>query len=181
MVVFDTSVLLLVLDPTAKPPTDPTSGGPVSQAARRIEHLILTLSNQREKIIIPTPVLSEVLVHSRDAMDGYLNILNGQSVFRIADFNQKAAIEAALAMRESLSRGGHRVDAANPDATRTKIKFDRQIIAIAVAEGAHSIYSDDEDVHSYGSRAGLMVFRTIDLDLPPEDPQVAMDFDKVPS
>ena len=180
MVVFDTSVLLLVLDPKAKAPTDPASGGPVEQAAKRIELLIHNLSNQREKIIIPTPVLSEVLVHAGDAMDGYLNILNGQSVFRIADFNLKAAIEAALAMREALSRGGHRIDAANPDATKTKIKFDRQIVAIAVAEGAHSVYSDDDDVHSYAGRAGLSAYRTLDLDLPPEDPQGAMDFDKAP-
>lgn len=177
MVVFDTSVLLLVLDPKAKGPADPASGLPVEQAAKRIEHLITVLSNQREKIIIPTPVLSEVLVHAGAAMGGYLNLLNGQSVFRIADFNQKAAIEAAIAMQEALLRGGHRVDAANPDASRTKIKFDRQIVAIAKAEGAHSIYSDDDDVHSYASRGGLLAYRTIDIDLPPDDPQSKMHFD----
>ena len=67
------------------------------------------------------------------------------------------------------------MDATNPDVTKTKIKFDRQIVAIAKAEGAHSVYSDDDDVHSYAQRAGLKVFRTADLDLPPENPQMAME------
>ena len=90
-------------------------------------------------------------------------------------FDQKAAIEAAIATRDALNRGGLRVDATNPDVTKTKIKFDRQIVAIAKAEGAHSVYSDDDDVHSYAQRAGLKVFRTADLDLPPENPQMAME------
>lgn len=177
MVVFDSSVLLLVLDPNAKAPTDPATGQPLDKAAERIEYLIENLSADKEKIVIPTPVLSEVLVHAGDALQPYLDILNGQAAFRIAPFDQKAAIEAALAMSDAIKRGGHRVDAANPDATRTKIKFDRQIVAIAKAEGARAVYSDDADVHSYAQHAGLDVYRTADLDLPPEDPQHAMNFD----
>lgn len=178
MVVFDTSVLLLVLDPDAKPPSDPDTGEPLEKAAERIEFLIESLTSKKEKIVIPTPVLSEVLVHAGDAMGPYLETLNGQATFRIAPFDQKAAIEAALAMSDAIQRGGHRIDAANQDATKTKIKFDRQIVAIAKAEGAHSIYSDDQDVHNYASRSGLTAYRTIDLDLPPEDPQQSLSFDE---
>ena len=177
MVVFDSSVLLLVLDPNAKPPNDPTTGQPLDKAAERIEYLIENLTADKEKIVIPTPVLSEVLVHAGEAMQPYLDIMNGQSAFRIAPFDQKAAIEAALAMSDAIKRGGHRVDAANPDATKTKIKFDRQIVAIAKAEGAHAVYSDDADVHSYARHAGLDAYRTADLDLPPEDPQQSLDLD----
>ena len=171
MVVFDASVLLLVLAPNARPPLDPKTKAPVERAARRIEHLIDTLDRNREKIVIPTPVLSEVLVHSGEAMQAYLASLNGKAVFRIAPFDQKAAIEAALAHRDALIRGGHRIDAADPDASRTKIKFDRQIVAIAKAEGARAVYSDDNDVIAYAKRAGLEACRTADLDLPPEDLQ----------
>ena len=180
MVVFDTSVLLLVLDSAAKAPTDPATAGPVDRASERIEYLISNLSADKEKIIIPTPVLSEVLVHAGAAMQTYLEILNGQAAFRIAPFDQKAAIEAALAMSDAIRRGGHRVDAANPDVTKTKIKFDRQIVAIAKAEGAHSVYSDDEDVHRYAIQAGLKAHRTSELDLPPEDPQTILDFSTPP-
>ena len=175
MVVFDTSFILLVLDPRAKAPLDPMTGETVTKPTERVEYLIKNLSADREKIIIPTPVLSEVLVYAGEATDKYLETLNAQSTFRIAPFDQKAAIEAAIATRDALNRGGLRVDATNPDVTKTKIKFDRQIVAIAKAEGAHSVYSDDDDVHSYAHRAGLKVFRTADLDLPPENPQMAME------
>lgn len=177
MVVFDSSVLLLVLDPNAKPPNDPATGQPLDKAAERIEYLIDNLTADKEKIIIPTPVLSEVLVHAGAAMQPYLDILNDQGAFRIAPFDQKAAIEAALATSDAIRRGGHRVDAANPDATKTKIKFDRQIVAIAKAEGAHTVYSDDADVHSYARLVELVALQTGDLDLPPEDPQQSMEFD----
>ncbi|MFD0979967.1 type II toxin-antitoxin system VapC family toxin [Tropicimonas aquimaris] len=177
MVVFDSSILLLVLDPNAKAPIDLATGSAVEKAAERIEYLIENLATDKEKIIIPTPVLSEVLVHAGDALQPYLDTLNGQSVFRIAPFDQKAAIEAALAMSDAIRRGGHRVDAASPDATKTKIKFDRQIVAIAKAEGAHSVYSDDDDVHNYATRSGMKAYRTADLDLPPEDPQQSFDLE----
>lgn len=178
MVVFDSSVLLLVLDPNAKPPLDPTTKNPVERASERIEHLIETLESDQEKIVIPTPVLSEVMVHAGQAMQNYLQLLNTQSVFRIAPFDQKAAIEAALSHRDALQRGGHRVDAANPDVTKTKIKFDRQIVAIAKAEGARTVYSDDDDVIAYAKRAGLHAYRTADLGLPLEDPQTSLTFEK---
>lgn len=64
MVVFDASVLLLLLDPDASPPNDPATGQPIEHAKARIEHLIATLERQRTKVIIPTPVLSEVLVRA---------------------------------------------------------------------------------------------------------------------
>lgn len=177
MVVFDSAVLLLVLDPNAKAPNDPATGEPVEKAAERIEYLIGNLTADKEKIVIPTPVLSEVLVHAGDALQPYLDTLNGQAAFRIAPFDQKAAIEAALALSDAIRRGGHRVDAANPDATKTKIKFDRQIVAIAKSEGAHTVFSDDDDVRSYAKRAGLKAYRTVELDLPPEDTQQSWDFD----
>ncbi len=177
MVVFDASMLLLVLDPNAKSPNDPATSAPVEKAAERIEYLIETLTADREQIIIPTPVLSEVLVLAGSAMLSYIEFLEKQVAFRIAPFDQKAAVEAAIALSDAIKRGGHRVDAANPDATKTKIKFDRQIVAIAKAEGAHSVYSDDEDVHRYAKLANLQAYRTDELDLPPDDPQQALDLD----
>jgi predicted nucleic acid-binding protein len=177
MVVFDTSILLLALDPKSKPPIDLETGTIVSRATERIEYLTHNLSLDKEKIIIPTPVLSEVLVYAGTATQQYLEILNRTAAFRIAAFDQKAAIEAALAVRDAINRGGHRIDAANPNASKTKIKFDRQIVAIAKVEGAHTIYSDDQDVHNYAKLSGLMALRTVELDLPPEDPQAKLPFD----
>jgi hypothetical protein len=72
--------------------------------------------------------------------------------------------------RYALKKGG------NPDAPKAKIKFDRQIVAIAAAEGASAIYSDDSDVINYAKEAGIQGYRLADLDLPPEDPQTALSF-----
>ena len=169
MVVFDTAVLLLVMDPRAKSDVD--------QATGRVEHLIETLATDMEKIVIPTPVLSEILVHAGAAMQGYLDTLNGSAAFRIVPFDQKAAIECALAIKDSLDRGGIRADSADPRVTRNKVKFDRQIVAIARAEGAHTIYTDDADVVGYARQAGLKACRPAELELPPEDPQQSLDLD----
>lgn len=62
MVVFDTSVLLLLLYPDINGPIDPNTGEETINCAQRIEYLIQQLDNSNEKIIIPTPVLSEILV-----------------------------------------------------------------------------------------------------------------------
>lgn len=176
MVLLDTSILLLLLHPNAKPPADAATGLPVTRAADRVAHLIDLLSRAKEKIIIPTPVLSELLVHAGEATGKYLDTLNDQAAFRIASFDQKAAIEAAIAMSDALRRGGLRVDATDPAATRGKVKFDRQIVAIAKAEGVSAVYSDDADVVKYAEQAGLKAYRTADLELPPEDPQTHLDF-----
>ncbi|MFD2857474.1 hypothetical protein ACFSZS_25900 [Seohaeicola zhoushanensis] len=83
-------------------------------------------------------------------------------------------------MSDAIKRGGHRVDAANQDATKTKVKFDRQIVAIAKTEGAHTIYSDDEDVCKYARRAKINSISTHQLALPPEDLQLSINFGQPP-
>jgi hypothetical protein len=57
-------------------------------------------------------------------------------------------------------------------ATWTKIKFDRQIVAIAKVCRATVIYSDDEDVGKIAARARIKVIGLADLPLPPEDAQL---------
>ena len=168
MVAVDTSVLLLFLNPRAKAPVDPSTGEPVERAGERIEYLITTLETAGEHLLVPTPVLCEVLVHADTAKEAYIRCFNDRAVFRIVPFGIRAAIEAAKAKAQALKRGGHRVDVVNPDATKTKIEFDRQLVAIAKVEGAHTIYSDDEDIHKQGVHARLKTLRTADLGLPPE-------------
>ncbi len=178
MVVLDTSVLLLFLEPGARPPLDPATGQPLAQAAERVEHLVETLGRDRQTIVIPTPVLSEIMVHAGVAGPKWLQCFNSTTVFRLAPFDQKAAIEAARSIKDSIDRGGIRVDAADPNASRGKVKFDRQIVAIARAEGAEAVYSDDGDVIKYSKNAGLRAYRTADLDLPPEDLQQSLDLEE---
>lgn len=48
-----------------------------------------------------------------------------------------------------------------------KVKFDRQIVAVARVHGAHTIYSDDQDLGRFAKNAGLKVVCTWDLPIPP--------------
>jgi hypothetical protein len=46
------------------------------------------------------------------------------------------------------------------------MKFDRQIVAVALTNGARILYSDDDGVKKFGERSGLKIVRTSDLPLP---------------
>jgi len=175
MAVFDATALLHFLEPDAPAAIDPTTNAPVTDAKARIDHLIHTLEQQRETIIIPTPALSEVLVHADAAAPEYLVLLNRLACFRIAPFNQRAAVELAAMTREALNTGRLHI---GTNATRAALKFDRQIIAIAKVEGHTTIYSDDNDIAKLAGPLGLEVIPTHQLPLPPEEAQGALDLEE---
>ena len=50
----------------------------------------------------------------------------------------------------------------------TKVKFDRQIVAIALVNGASEIISDDPHVKAIGERWGVKVTSVDDLPIPSE-------------
>ena len=168
MVVFDASILVLLFDPDARPPTDPETGQPVSRCKDRLEYLIATFEREQTKVIIPTPVLSEALVRAGEAGPAYLEELNRSARFKIAPFDTRAAIELAQLTREALDSGDKKDGA---DAPWAKVKFDRQIVAIARTEGAEIIYSDDADIGRFCKRLGIEVIGIGELPLPPQDPQ----------
>ena len=168
MPVFDATTLLLFLEPDARAPLDPATNEPVTDAKARIDHLIEALEKRRETIVIPTPALSEVLVHADEAGPEYLEILNTTRCFRIEPFDQRAAVELATMTREALREGDLR---AGTQATRAKLKFDRQIIAIARTQSQTTIYSDDGDISTLAEPLGLKVVPVHALSVPPEDAQ----------
>jgi predicted nucleic acid-binding protein len=166
MVVFDASILLFLFNEST-----PSS---VPRAKERVEYLIDQLSEAGERIVIPTPALSECLVHAGPAGPEYLTIIAKQSSFRVASFDERAAVEAAVRTFHARQRGQRK--GGNPEASKSKIKFDRQIVAIATVEGATAVYSDDSDVRSYAIEAGMEAYQLSDLPLPPEDPQATLEF-----
>ena len=157
MVVFDASILLLVLDPATRAPQG------VEFAAKRVEHLMLDLESGQTAIGVPTPVLSEVMVKAGAMYDAYLRTLSYRH-FVVLPFDYHSALEAANA----IAADGLRAGAGGSGATRAKIKFDRQIVAIAKVNGADAIYSDDKSIIRHAHRAGLAARRSADLDMPPE-------------
>ncbi|MCJ2090994.1 hypothetical protein MKK67_00495 [Methylobacterium sp. J-072] len=164
MVVFDASILIFVFEENANASTP--------RAKERVDYLIENLSEEGVKIIIPTPALSEILVNAGQAGPEYLAAISRQACFRVASFDERAAVEAAVRIAQARQQG--RRKGGNPDAGKAKIKFDRQIAAIGAVEGATVMYSDDADVRSYAREAGMEAYGLADLPLPPEDPQTAM-------
>ena len=174
MSVFDATALLYFLEPDASAPLDPATGRPVQDAKERIDFLIETLEASGDTIVIPTPALSEVLVHAGEAGPQYLSILQGTRCFRIEPFDLRAAVELAAITRDAMAAGDLR---AGTNATRAKLKFDRQIIAIARVQGQTIIYSDDGDIATLGVALGLEVVPVHALPRPPQDPQGNLEFE----
>lgn len=114
---------------------------------------------------MPTPALSEVLIGAGDAAALYLDIINRSARFKIVPFGARAAVEAAAAHRDALRADDKR---EGSDSSWTKVKFDRQIVAIAKVEGADIIYSTDVDIARFAARNDLEVVTLEQLPFPPE-------------
>lgn len=163
MVAIDNTTLALLLHPKAKPPIDPATKRPLGKCRERIEKLIDDLDADGERVIIPTPVLCELLILAGKEGSEYLATIETAKTLLVAAFDQKAAIELAAMELEHRSKGGKKTE---PNVPYQKVKFDRQIVAIAKANGAHTIYSDDGDVRKFATRAGLKVVSTCELPIP---------------
>ena len=79
----------------------------------------------------------------------------------------RAAFELAEIMRADLAERG-RTKPRDEAETWAKLKFDRQIVAIAKVCGATKIYSHDRGLETVAARVGICVIQLQDLPLPPE-------------
>jgi predicted nucleic acid-binding protein len=175
-VLFDTTILLPLLNPEVPAPPDPKTGLPISHLQQRIQALIKQLEREKTTIVIPTPVLAEVLVRAEKAAEQYYEIINESAYFRIVSFDQRAALEVAAMAREAREAGDKR---EGSDETWAKIKFDRQIVAIAKIARVSKIYSDDKHVSVLATRLGIEVASLAELALPPEERQPQLPLETV--
>lgn len=72
-VLFDTSILLLAMHPDASPPIDPATQQAVEHAKQRVDYLIRKLSKAHKKVVIPSTVLSDILVHAGKSSNEYVH------------------------------------------------------------------------------------------------------------
>jgi hypothetical protein len=163
-VAFDASVLVFVFNPKT-----PAS---IDRAADRVNGLIESLSRKKAKVIIPTPALTEVMMGGRSIAE-YLECLRPFACFQVRAFDERAAVELAARLGDHRRRNRRRfrnVPAWN------KIKFDRQIVAIAKSQGAGAVYSDDEHVRTFAVECGMEAYRLADIPIPPK--QETLGFEK---
>ena len=166
MVVFDATMMMLALWPDAPTPKDPVTQQPIDFASERVQLVVSSLEKNKTKIIIPAPALSEVLVRAGKAGPKIVSAIQRSSAFRIEDFGAAAAVEVAMMTRYALDSGSKR----DGDGTWAKIKYDRQIAAIAKVSGAKVIYSDDKNVRSFCERADISVIGLASCPLPEKPP-----------
>lgn len=172
MVVFDAGMLLLLLDPAAGIPIDPATGKSLVGAKGRLDELVRALERFGCVIVVPTPVVAEILVKAGAAGPKYLDILQRSGRSQIADFDLLAAVEAAAITEEALALGDKK---RGIEAPWQKIKTDRQILAIARTKGVEVIYSDDEPLRKQARVLGFTVMASWELALSPEERQGQLD------
>lgn len=171
MVAFDSTFLMHLLWPESQAPLDPETGQPVKNCKLRINHFIRQLSENSEKILVPTPALAEVLVGAGPEMMECIGIFKKEYSFEIGDFDTMAAIEVAIQTDAYLAGSTKPLN----DETKAKVKYDRQILAIATTNQANTLCTDDRGLQSKAKRAGLEVFGISDLPLSPEELQHDLD------
>jgi hypothetical protein len=161
VVLFDTCFLLHVISDSVRE-TDP-------KTRALIDKLLLKLQQLGERIVVPTPALSEVLVGSGKARSAHLQILKKASKFKIMPFDEIAAVRGAEWLAKDLGfdtskpgkkkgkRGGAKGD-------WPKVKVDRQIVIVAQIENVHTIYTNDADVEVLSRALGITVITPRNLD-----------------
>lgn len=158
-VVIDTSVLLYLVDPHTPAPLDGNSGKPVQHCKERIEGLIETLDQSATVLIVPTPVLSELLICASSRQTELLNVLTGKRGVQVASFDEIAAVENAQLRRTKRLNTKHRGE------TKKEVSFDLQILAIARAAQADLVLSDDDNLRKRCLQSGMEVMGIAELAL----------------
>ena len=139
---------------------------------RRVEALIDMVESSGGTIIIPTPVLAEYLVGiDKKDHQTHLNMIQRQSCFEIASFDEIAAIECAQMPSIKELKLMMKSDTAN------KVKFDRQIISIAKALNVDEIWTHDKGVFNRCKEMGLVVKSLADIDPAPIQVLIDMSHD----
>jgi predicted nucleic acid-binding protein len=165
MIVLDTTALSALFIPGVSLCRKGTTI-PIKHAKERLEALIERIIQARDPIIIPTPVLSELLVKiPPEKVTPLLDQLKSSIWFRLEAFDSAAAIELGLRIAGALAAGDKR-EGLPLETPWAKVKFDRQIVAIAIVSGATEIISEDPDVKTIGERWGVKVSSVEDLEIP---------------
>ncbi len=110
----------------------------VEVAQAFIQHL----ESQKSKAIIPSVVMAEFLVEYRDDKQRHEFSAFLDRKFMVAPFDTQAAIKFSEIWQKN-HQNKSKTD------TRDKVKFDYQIVSIAVTKGADCIYTHDKDLSKF--------------------------------
>lgn len=177
IVALDATALILLLDHQASGPIDPSTNKPVHNTSGRLAYLAAQISKARGRLIIPAPAFAEAIVKiDPSAVQRHLTIIERSRYIRIAEFNKISAIEFAAMQRSLIEKSPRRLRRAETS-TRSKAKFDQQIVAIANCERADLLITDDDGLAAYAKHFRLKTLGVKGLDEPPSDAQGTLPLD----
>lgn len=159
-VVLDTSVLIYLVYPSSSAPLDPKTGKPVTHCQERIEGLLEQLDEQETQLVVPTPVLSELLILADTRQVEILAAVANKRSVQVVNFDQMAAVENAALRRNK------KLTAKARSETKKEVSFDLQILAIARVAHADLVMTDDDNLRKRCVKAGFAVQGIADLPIP---------------
>jgi hypothetical protein len=95
-----------------------------------------------------------------------VSLLQKNSAYQIQSFDLVSAIELASRTAQAIQTAKGKRSGTHPRTDWTKIKFDRQIMSIAITSGASCIISNDTDLQAIGVEWNFPVKGIEDLPLP---------------
>lgn len=141
--------------------TDPETKDVLERVDERAKAFVEETERKQALILIPTPVLSEFLIGvDVSKLQTYLDTLNGNACFEIVDFDTAAAIECALLPdKKELAQ-------ISTGQVASKLKYNRQIVGIALATMADEVWSHDDSLRKIAVFKGLTVKSLADIEPP---------------
>lgn len=161
MIVVDANFLILLLDPEG-------AMGQIERGKDRILHFIEALVRDRAEIIVPAPVIAELVAGRVERIEEIVTILTRTRGFSVQPFDTVTAIQTGELIREVQ-------DTIPPDQRlpgwKVAMKYDAMIAATARVRRAKAVCTADVGMARYLRGSGIDVILIGDLPLPPEDPQ----------
>jgi predicted nucleic acid-binding protein len=156
MIVVDSGFLIALFDPEC-------FSGRIDNAYGRVERFLADTTECSGKILIPTPVLTEVLTNRLDRTDEILARLSRQSAVQIVDFDQIIAIEASYVIKYKYNR--MQVGQKHEN-WKVLLKYDAMIAATARVWNARALMTADGDFNAMLEGTGIAIISLEDLPLP---------------
>lgn len=159
---FDTSALAHFYDERD------AGDGHIPHKKERLKYFFDECDRQRHEVLIPTPVLAELLMGVEEAAhEQILARLNGQKSIQVVPFDQIAAIECAIIFPEQKRLFGN-------EENKRKLKFDSQILAVCSSRDVSVLLTNDEGQAKKAAERGIKTMGIEELPIPDDARQTNM-------
>lgn len=157
VVCIDSTILIWGVKKYASPGQE----NKIPQAVRFIEQL----DESDTKILIPTPIITELLSHkaTESERDAVIVLLNTKNII-IKPFDIACALKCGELLQKTFTDKELRDYAIEEKIVKAKIKYDSMIAATAIVNKCDCIYAEDGDIERYaGGQIRVLKMPTINV------------------